>query len=481
MKAIGERVFFGREEELASLQDLWDKSGSSLVICSGRRRIGKSTLIEEFAIRSKCRFIELVGLPPDEGLTNETQLENFCERLAAQTGGSEIHADCWAKAFDALDAQVGNAGRTLVFLDEISWMGAHDKAFPGYLKTAWDTKLSKHRQLILVVCGSVSSWIRKNILQSKGFVGRISLEMNVEELPLNRCRDFWGRAAQRVSLSELLDVLSITGGVPKYLSEVKPKYSAAENIRRLCFLPQGYLFRDFDRIFTDVFRKTASEKRAIVECISEQPRSLKTIGEALSLEANGHLSEALNDLCQAGFVSVDRGINPATGRKVREVRYRISDNYLRFYLKFVLPRTEAIGRGLFRFISLEQLPGWNTILSLQFENLVRNNLPSLISRLGLANTLIISAAPYSIPGRQGKPGLQIDLLIQTRKSICVVEIKRKSEIDESVEMEVAQKIARLGLPPEKSVKTALVYFGHLSPQLVENGYFDVLIDIAELI
>ena len=480
MEKVEETDFFGREEELGLLQDLWDKPGSSLVVCSGRRRIGKSTLIEHFARRSKCRFIEIVGLPPDEGIANEAQLKNFCERLSVETNSKEVVVDGWPKAFDELDRQLKGGRPTVVFLDEISWMGAYDKRFPGFLKTAWDTRFSKHRKLIFVICGSVSAWIRKNILKSRGFVGRMSLELELGELPLTTCGAFWGKAANRVSTSEMLDVLSITGGVPKYLSEVKPKYSSVENIRRLCFTPQGYLFRDFDRIFTDIFRKTASEKKAIVECIAECPRSLKEIGQVLGREANGHLAESLDDLCQAGFVAVDRGLNPSTGRKVREVRYRICDNYLRFFLRFVAPRAEAIGKGLFKFGSLDQLPGWSTILSLQFENLVRNNLPLLIPRLGLGNTLITSAAPYSIQGGKGVRGLQVDLLIQTRKSIYVVEIKRKAEIDESVESEVAEKIRRMGIPKDRSVRAALVYFGKLSPQLVENGYFDALIDVTEL-
>ena len=95
--------------------------------------------------------------------------------------------------------------------------------------------------------------------------------------------------------------------------------------------------------------------------------------------------------------------------------------------------------------------------------------------------MITSAAPYSIAGSKEKPGLQVDLLIQTRKSICVVEIKRKALIDESIEDEVAQKIVRMGLPANKSIKTALVYFGRLSPQLVEDGYFDTMINIEEML
>ena len=112
---------------------------------------------------------------------------------------------------------------------------------------------------------------------------------------------------------------------------------------------------------------------------------------------------------------------------------------------------------------------------------MRNNLALLIPRLGLQNSLITSAAPYSILGSKERPGLQIDLLIQTRKSICIVEIKRKALIDESIEDEVTQKIIRMGLPANKSVKTALVYFGRLSPQLIEDGYFDTMINIEELL
>ena len=79
-------MFVGREREIASLEALWRKSTSSLVTVSGRRRIGKSTLVEMFAARSKCRFIEIEGLAPDEKMTNQRQLNNFCEHLAKATG-----------------------------------------------------------------------------------------------------------------------------------------------------------------------------------------------------------------------------------------------------------------------------------------------------------------------------------------------------------------------------------------------------------
>lgn len=474
-------MFIGREHELEDLAGLWQKRSSSLVVCSGRRRIGKSTLIEEFAARSKCRFIEIAGLAPDDGITNEIQLRNFCERLAAQTGLPEARVDGWPKAFDALFAAVGTRGRTIVLLDEVSWMGAFDKGFPAFLKNSWDTQFSRRDNLVFVVCGSVSSWIRKNILMAKAFVGRISMDLKVEELPLSKCVCFWGDAAKRVAPSEILDVLSVTGGVPKYLSEIRPSLSAAENIRKLCFSRNGYLFGEFERIFTDIFRKTADEKGRMLELIAEGPKSVKTLSAALGVPSNGHVSDALDELREAGFVSADSGLNPLTAREVREVHYRIRDNYVRFYLKFIKPRIRAIESGSMQSVDVFNLPGWNSMAGVQFECLVRNNLRQLLPRIGMEATVVTSAAPYVKRGGTRGEGVQIDLLVQTRRSVCVVEIKRQERILASVEDEVREKVRRLALPRGISVRTALVYAGHLAPEIAESNYFDFLVSFESLL
>ena len=176
-------MFIGRKEELDWLEGLWRKPSPSLVVCSGRRRIGKSTLVEKFAERSKCRFIEISGLAPEEGMTDAKQIRNFCEWLAAATGRPEVRADLWPKVFDALYDAVRGRERTIVLLDEISWMGGWNKSFPAYLKNAWDTQFSRRDRLVFVICGSVSAWIQKNILRSQAFVGRVSRQIDLKELP----------------------------------------------------------------------------------------------------------------------------------------------------------------------------------------------------------------------------------------------------------------------------------------------------------
>lgn len=473
-------MFFGRENDVLELMALWRKRTSSLVVVSGRRRIGKSTLVERFAAESKCRFVEIAGLAPDREMTNQKQLDHFCERLARQTGMPEVRVDGWAKAFDLLSAAVKGSARTIVFLDEISWMGHYDSSFAALLKDAWDLQFSRRSNLVVVVAGSVSAWIQKNILNSKAFVGRISKEIPLSELPLSDCRKFWGKAADRVSDIEILNMLSVTGGIPKYLEEMDPALSVEENIRLLCFSPGGYLFRDFEAIFSDVFESETSSKLKLVETLAEGPASLSALAEAAGLELNGHISADLKELCAAGFVASSEGLNPSTGMPARETRYRLRDNYIRFYLKFIRPKKAAIKAGMYKFKSMENLAGWNAILGLQFENLILNNLPALAPRLGLGTSIVTSAAPYYRKGRRAGEGVQVDLLVQTAKSVCVVEIKRRKQIGVSIEDEVSEKIRRLKLARNISRRTALVYEGELAQVVKDNGFFDFIIPVSEL-
>lgn len=474
-------MFYGRTEELEWLSSLWDKRTASLVVCSGRRRIGKSTLIETFARRSKCTFLEIAGLAPDETMTDAKQRKNFCESLAEQTGRPEVVADSWPKAFAALADSIHGTARTIVLLDEISWMGGYEKSFPALLKNAWDMRFSQRGRLIFIVCGSVSAWIGKNILHSKAFVGRVSLAIDLKQLPMRDCVSFWGERAGRTSNRDILDVLSVTGGVPKYLAEMNPRLSADENIRRMCFMPNGFLFGDFDRIFRDVFKRTAESKRRILESLADGPKCIRDISSETGIGAGGSLTEALGELVAAGFVSDDRGLSPGTNVQVRETRYRICDNYVRFYLKFVAPREEAIRKGMFRPASMDQLPGWRSILGTQFETLILNNLPSLAPKLGIGNALVLSAAPFVRNATARGEGTQIDLLVQTRTALHIVEIKRRASIPATVEDEVREKVRRLRAPRGMSVRTALVYAGELAPEIAERGYFDALISADDLL
>ena len=479
-------MFVGRKDILDDLESLWRKRTSSLVACRGRRRIGKSTLFREFARRSAEAYIEIEGLPPtdEKEMTNQDEMDHFMESLDLATGCGVRRVDWWLQAFAALDKQIDDAKRTVVLLDEISWMGKYDPLFPSVLWKAWETMFHRHEKLIVVVCGSVSSWIKKNILGSTGFAGRFSRNYVMPELSLSECVQFWGEAASRISPREIFDVLSITGGVPRYLEELDPGLSADENIRRMCFEKGGELFKDFDAIFSPMLGEDIELKRDLLAALVEGPKSGVELAEFLGTGNNGRFSDLLKDLKEGGFIDDDPGKNPATGGESRVAKYRLRDNYVRFYLKFVLLRKSEIERGVFQYASLDQLPEWDTIRGLQFENLIVNNYREILPYLHLGNSIVESAAPYrnsrTVRGSK-QTGVQIDLLVQTACTAYAVEVKRMKHIGSEIEDEMREKIRRLPLRAGMSVRPVLVYDGELAPIVSGRGYFDAIIPARKLI
>ena len=168
----------------------------------------------------------------------------------------------------------------------------------------------------------------------------------------------------------------------------------------------------------------------------------------------------------------------------RIARYRLRDNYTRFYLKYVEPNKRAIGRGAFQFSSLSSLPGWDSIMGLAFENLIVNNAMDLVPFLGIGNATIVSAAPYRHVrrGRDGSDrGCQIDLLIQTPRTAYVVEVKRKARIGREIEDEMEARLARLPLRKGVSARPVLVFDGELDPVVEGDGFFDAVIPASRLL
>ena len=149
--------------------------------------------------------------------------------MSQQTDIPEVYSDDWSKLFSLLASKV-KQGRIVIFLDEITWMAHGDATFLSKLKNAWDRHFKKNPKLILILCGSVSAWIEKNIINSTGFFGRISLDLTLQPLSLPSCNNLLNTLGFKRSVMEKLMILSVTGGVPWYLEQVNPKYSAADNI-----------------------------------------------------------------------------------------------------------------------------------------------------------------------------------------------------------------------------------------------------------
>lgn len=472
--------FLGRETELHELNKLLKKNSASLIVIQGRRRIGKSRLAEEFAKTHK--FLQFSGIPATEKTTQQSQLDEFARQLSIQTTLPEITADDWGKLFLLLSEQT-KTGRVIILLDEITWMGSKDPDFLGKLKNAWDLYFKKNPKLILILCGSISAWIEKNILSSTGFLGRVSYRLNLEELPLKECKHFWGKVGTSISAYEKLKVLAVTGGIPRYLEELKPALSAEENIKDLCFTKGAPLLNEFNEMFSDLFSNRSATYKKIIHVLSAAPLEIKEICNELDIERSGFISEYLDDLVKSGFVTRDYTWSVKTGEASRLSHFRLSDNYIRFYLRYIDKNFEKIKNGDFTFKALSLLPNWKSIMGLQFENLVLKNRGYIKKCLGLKPEEIISDNPFFQRKTARNPGCQIDYLLQTTfKTLYVCEIKfRDQPIGLEAVHEMQAKIAAFKTPQGFSSRAVLIHVNGVTDNVIESQFFSAIINFGELL
>ena len=466
--------FFGRKRQMKILQRLQTKRTASLVVIKGRRRIGKSRLTEEFA--KPFNHYIFVGLPPEKGVTSQKQRDNFASQMERELSMPKPRADDWGDLFWFLANQTKD-GRVVIVLDEINWMGSKDPTFLGKLKTAWDLHFKKNPDLILILSGSMSSWIESNILSSTGFLGRISTNMTLDELPLRVCNHFWKPREDFVSNYEKFKVLSVVGGVPRYLEEIRPEWTAEENIRVLCFEEEGLLFNEFNRIFTDLFSSHAGVYRTIIERLAQGSATQEEVSSALGMKKGGTIGKYLEDLVITGYVSRDHTWSLSSGKTSKLRKYRLKDNYLRFYLKYIEPNREKIQND-----TLESLPAWDSIMGLQFENLVLNNHLDIRRLLNISPSDVVNEGCYFQRQTKSRFGCQIDYLIQTKyNALFLCEVKfSKNAIGTSVVGEVKAKIKNLACSPRFTIWPVLIHVNGVSESLQETAFFSHTIDFGDL-
>lgn len=472
--------FIGREKELQSLNDLFDKKTASLVVIKGRRRIGKTRLIEEFAKGKK--FFRFIGLAPTEGVTAQSQRDEFSLHLSQQTGLPDIKVDDWSKLF-ALLAEKTKSGQFIILLDEITWMAHDDPTFLSKLKNAWELYFSKNPRIILILCGSISAWIEKNILSSTGYFGRISKKITLHELPIHKCNQLLESVGFKFSAYEKFLILSVTGGVPWYIELVDRKYSALDNIKSLCFDPDGILVDEHKYIFHDLFGSRSSIYEKITQYLAKQTSEFSDLAKGIDYSNSGTLSEYLDELIESGYVSRHFSWEFKTGKEKSTSIYRLADNYLRFYYRYILPKLPQILMDQYRDVSITALPAWNTIMGFQFETLVLNNRRLIQKELRVSPEDIIVDNPYYQRKSKRGPGCQIDYLIQTRtNTLFVFEIKfSRRPITKSIIKEVQKKIESLVIPRNFACVPVLIHVNGVDDEVVESEFFYKIIDFAEIL
>jgi len=479
---MNREAFIGRSEQLKGLELLLSKKTATLVVVRGRRRIGKSRLIQEFA-REK-RFLSFSGLPPTakQGSGVKLQRQEFVRQLNQYANLPGLKADDWGDLLTLLAEQT-KSGRVVILLDEISWMAEKDETFLGKLKIVWDLHFKKNPELILVLCGSVSSWIEKNILNSTEFFGRIGHKVDLDELSLVESKELLRANGFQNSAMETFMMLSIAGGVPWYLELMNSSLSAINNIKQLCFVKSGILVEEFLHIFHDLFQNRSELYIKIVRYLSAGPATYKSISEAIAYKTGSPLTSYLNDLTTAGFLEKDYIWSFKTGKERSIFCYRLSDNYLRFYLSFVEPNIAKINKNQYKQLSLTTFPGFNSIMGLQFENVVLKNRELILDLLGISSEEVVADNPYYQTQTKRQQGCQIDYLIQTKfNTLFVCEIKfSRREVGVAVCKEVEAKCQKLVKGKNFVTVPVLIHVNGVTAELEDKGYFTKIINFSDLL
>ena len=471
--------FIGREYYLKGLSDLTNKKSASFIALTGRRRIGKSTLIKEFG-KKFDKFYSFIGLAPETGTTAMDQLEWFAQQMTNQFNMPLVRYNNWGDALWALGERL-KSGRILLLFDEISWMAHGDHTFLGQIKNFWDLRLNVNDKLIFAVCGSVSAWIERNIMNSTGFVGRISYRLRLEEMQLDECAQFW--PSENISAYEKFKFLSVTGGVPKYLEEINPNMSAEANIQRLCFTKGAILVEEFNQIFSDLFLRNSTFYKQILEALVSGHKDRGEICQILELDPGGRISEYLLELDLAGFIKRDFTWDIKSGLDSKISKYRLSDNYTRFYLKYIDKNMSKIERNSYDIQSLTSLPEWNSIMGFSFETLILNNRKRIIEAIGIRLDEVIAENPFYQTPKKSSAGCQIDYMIQTKfNTLYICEIKfSKNPIDASVITEMQKKIQALKYPKGYSCRPVLIHVNGVTEDVEDRDYFTTIIDAAQFL
>ena len=473
------KPFVGRSNELQRLEDLSKSGRGCLVVIKGRRRIGKSRLAEKFG-HGKV-FLPFSGLAPVKGITAQDQRDAFARQLSALFNLPPFTFTDWSDAFAHLSRNLLKK-TTVILFDEISWMGSKDPTFISKLKVWWDLVLQNYPSIMLILCGSISTWIDRNIINSTAFFGRVSLYIELTELSIPQCRELLKLNGFKGSDLDFFKILSVTGGVPWYLEQIQAHQSADENIKRLCFEKNGLLVHEFDRIFNDLFSSKGEIYKKIITSLSQGMKDRVTLQKIIGYSSSGTLSHHLKALEICGFVSRHPDWLLKTGKPGKLTLYRLSDNYLCFYIHYIEPNVTKIEQQSFLEVPLSSLPGWEPMLGFQLENLLLKNRSLLYKALGIHAQDIVIDNPYIQRASGRKKGCQIDYLIQMHSNtflVCEVKMRRR-ELGLEVIEAMKAKIGALTLPKGFGISPVLLHLGPVSDALLSSCYFYRIIDIADL-
>ena len=466
-------MFVGREKEIQKIATLSLSGQSHIGVLYGRRRIGKSALIRESLKGKKVLLFE--GLE-EQGKTD--QLRNFSFQFCVQTGKKIKKYKTWSEAFYALYQFVEKNPHHIVF-DEFQWMANYRSGIVSELKMIWDQYLSHVQGTVLLLCGSIASFMIKKVVRSKALYGRTTLTIHLQGFSLSETQKMLGGKG----CDETVQAYMLVGGVPKYLELLAGSSSIEVAMRELAFSPNGYLVEEFDRIFTSHFG-ASSEYQAILDRLARSPYGLfrNEIASAIGCESGGRLTSILYNLESAGFISHKHPFHSLANSK--KSKYFLTDPYLRFYFEFIKPTIHRMNDKMEvdLFAEVRQTGAYYAWQGRSFEYLCMEHAHRIVQLLGFSG-IKFEHGPFFESSAKNKKGVQIDLVFNRADHVITLcEMKYSlAKVGKDVIDEVERKSEWLREKfPKKTIQKVLITKEGASSDLLASGYFYKVIEVEQL-
>ena len=407
------KEIIGRIEEKKILEQTLKSPEAELIAVYGRRRVGKTYLIRKtFAKNLIFEFSGVHNAPLKD------QLINFRNTLAdyLKLPVPPAVPVNWTDAFGMIKNYAEpllKKGKCVIFLDEFPWLSSAKSGFLPAFEYFWNSWGTKQNNLVLTICGSAASWMIQNIVNDKGGLhNRITKKIRLLPFTLAETGEYLRYLNVNLNHYQITQLYMAIGGIPQYPKEVKPGQSATQNIDRICFTKDGVLESEFKNLYRSLFAE-ADKHIAVVRALAAKPEGLtrKQIISECGLTSGGRATELIEELTESGFISAYLPFQKTS----RDSIYKLSDEYSRFYLKFI-ENNRATGAGT--WVKLSAAPSWRSWSGTAFESICLKHTKEIKAALGISGVHTEESAwRYASPGK-GKSGAQIDLLLD-RQDFCI--------------------------------------------------------------
>ena len=412
---FSEKIIIGRETETNKLNSLLDNTNADMVMVYGRRRVGKTYLIKNtFARRINFHFTGGKLTDSDE------HLEQWATKLNDLSGGKTHYEkpNNWMLAFRQLRTYLSSTRtkkRQIVFLDEVPWLDKHKSGFLAALEYQWNDWMT-NQNLILVLCGSATSWMLKNVMNNTGGLhNRVTRHLKIEPFTLSETERFLIWKKIKWTKSEILTAYMAIGGIPYYLEQLSFELSAIQNIDTLLFDPAGELKNEFQNLYRSLFNNYPAYE-AVVKALASKRKGL-TRSDIISLtkiENGGGLTKILTELEECSFME---SYIPF-GKKIQNSLYHLTDEYTAFYFHF-----NPKSKGKDSFIVLSQSAAFKSWTGYAFENICYKHKHKIAAALGISGMFFTTPSFY-YKGDEENAGFQLDMLIDRADNVInICEMK----------------------------------------------------------